>query len=36
MVALRGTSIVTVPLDEVTKGTRPLDLNLYALTRLFQ
>jgi len=35
MVALRGTSIVTVPLDEVTQGTRPLDLNLYALTRLF-
>jgi phosphofructokinase-like protein len=35
MVALRGPAIVTVPLDEVIKGTRTLDLDLYALTRLF-
>jgi ATP-dependent phosphofructokinase / diphosphate-dependent phosphofructokinase len=35
MVALRGTAIVTVPLDELTKGTRTVDPALYALTRLF-
>jgi len=35
MVALRGTSIVTVPLDEVAAGSRILDLDLYAATRLF-
>jgi ATP-dependent phosphofructokinase / diphosphate-dependent phosphofructokinase len=35
MVALRGTSIVTVPLGEVLAGPRPLDLDLYAATRLF-
>jgi ATP-dependent phosphofructokinase / diphosphate-dependent phosphofructokinase len=35
MVALRGTSIVTVPLDEVAKGARSLDPELYAATRLF-
>jgi ATP-dependent phosphofructokinase / diphosphate-dependent phosphofructokinase len=35
MVALRGTSIVAVPLSEVAQGTRPLDLDLYAATRLF-
>ncbi len=35
MVALRGTSIVTVPLGEVAKGPRSLDPDLYAATRLF-
>lgn len=35
MVALRGTSIVTVPLDEVAAGSRRLDLDLYEATRLF-
>ena len=35
MVALRGTSIVTVPLDEVIKGSRTLDPALGALARLF-
>jgi phosphofructokinase-like protein len=35
MVALRGTSIVSVPLQEVAQGSRPLDLDLYAATRLF-
>ena len=35
MVALRGTAIVTVPLDEVTQSNRTLDLDLYALGRLF-
>jgi phosphofructokinase-like protein len=35
MVALRGTSIVTVPLEEVAAGPRSLDLDLYAATRLF-
>lgn len=35
MVALRGTEIVTVPLDELAKGTRTVDPALYALTRLF-
>jgi phosphofructokinase-like protein len=35
MVALRGTSIVAVPLKEVAQGSRPLDLDLYAATRLF-
>ncbi len=35
MVALRGTAIVTVPLDEPAKGSRPLDRDLYTATRLF-
>jgi 6-phosphofructokinase 1 len=35
MVALRGATITTVPLDEVTQGSRALDLDLYALSRLF-
>jgi ATP-dependent phosphofructokinase / diphosphate-dependent phosphofructokinase len=35
MAALRGTAIVTVPLEEVTKGSRLLDPELYAATRLF-
>ena len=35
MVALSGTAIVTVPLDELAKGTRTVDPALYALTRLF-
>jgi phosphofructokinase-like protein len=35
MVALRGTEIIAVPLDEVKKGTRSLDLDLYALSRSF-
>jgi ATP-dependent phosphofructokinase / diphosphate-dependent phosphofructokinase len=35
MVALRGTSIVTVPLDEVARGPRSLDPDLFAATRLF-
>lgn len=35
MVALRGTLIVTVPLDEVAKGPRSLDPDLFAATRLF-
>ncbi|HKV45021.1 MAG TPA: ATP-dependent 6-phosphofructokinase [bacterium] len=35
MVALRGPAIVTVPLDEVIKGTRTLDPTIAALTRLF-
>ena len=35
MVALRGTTIVTTPLDDVIKGTRTLDPAIGALTRLF-
>ncbi len=35
MVALRGTAIVTIPLEEVVKGTRSLDPALYGITRLF-
>jgi hypothetical protein len=35
MVALRGLAIVTLPLDELAKGTRTVDPALYALTRLF-
>ena len=35
MVALRGTEIVTVSLDELAKGTRRVDPALYALSRLF-
>jgi ATP-dependent phosphofructokinase / diphosphate-dependent phosphofructokinase len=35
MVALRSTQIITVPLDELAKGPRLVDRDLYALTRLF-
>jgi phosphofructokinase-like protein len=35
MVALRGPAIVTVPLDEVIKGTRTLDPAIAAVIRLF-
>lgn len=35
MVALKGLAIVTLPLDELAKGTRTVDPDLYALTRLF-
>lgn len=35
MVALRGTAIVTTPLEDVIKGTRTLDPAIGALTRLF-
>jgi phosphofructokinase-like protein len=35
MVALRGTKIVTVSLEEALTGTSPLDLELYRLTKLF-
>jgi len=35
MVALRGTAIVTIPLEEVVKGPRPLDPDWYGMTRLF-
>jgi 6-phosphofructokinase 1 len=35
MVALRGTAIVTTPLDDVITGTRTLDPAIGALTRLF-
>ncbi|MBI3997669.1 MAG: 6-phosphofructokinase [Armatimonadetes bacterium] len=35
MVALRGTKIVTVSLEEALAGTSPLDLELYRLSRLF-
>ena len=35
MVALRGTAIVTVPLEEITQGNRTLDLDAYALSQLF-
>ena len=35
MVGLRGTAIVTTPLDDVIKGTRTLDPAIGALTRLF-
>jgi 6-phosphofructokinase 1 len=35
MVALRGTKIVTVSLEEGLVGTSPFDLELYRLTRLF-
>ena len=35
MVALKSTSIVTVPLEELAKGPRLVDRDLYALTRLF-
>jgi phosphofructokinase-like protein len=35
MVGLRGTAIVAVSLDEVVKGTRTVDPELYALTPIF-
>jgi hypothetical protein len=35
MMALRGGAIVAVPLEEVTRGPRTLDLDLYALADLF-
>ncbi len=35
MVALKGTAIVSVPLDELEKGSRTVDLDLYKLTRVF-
>jgi phosphofructokinase-like protein len=35
MVALRGTKIVEVPLEEALAGSMPLDLELYRLSRLF-
>jgi 6-phosphofructokinase 1 len=35
MVALRGTKIVTVSLEEALAGTNRLDLQLYQLSRLF-
>lgn len=35
MTALRGTSIVTVSLEEALTGSNKLDLELYRLTRLF-
>ncbi len=35
MVALRGAAIVAVPLDEVQRGPRTVDPELYALTRTF-
>ncbi len=35
MVGLRGAEIVTVPLEEVTRGPRTVDPGLYALTGVF-